>query len=238
MNISIQKYFEVILSSKEKNADSQLISHFLFGSLELYLCACQFDIRHNYMDSFDLYVYSAEGCCYSLNYTIKLYPHKGLHFSNRDLFVFSLFQYAIKLATKLNEKRLSSITELTTMEDKPIKLVESGHRDKDRDKDNRDREREWNYKNINQNHITNNHQSVANHTSHVSFLSRFLIFFFCLVKNILNRKAWGFRQKDKKIKNSIKFIFCTQCKSLLLFTPKQTQTNDRGRERERRNMFI
>lgn len=76
------------------------------------------------------------------------------------------------MATKLNEKRLSSITELTTLEDnKPIKLLDTGQRDKDRDKDNRDREREWNYKNISQNHITNNHQqTVVNHTSHVSYI--------------------------------------------------------------------
>lgn len=69
----------------------------------------------------------------------------------------------------MNEKRLSSITELTSLDDKPIKILDIGQRDKDRDKDNRDREREWNYKK--QNHITNNHhhqQSVANHTSHVS----------------------------------------------------------------------
>ncbi|XP_055297379.1 autism susceptibility gene 2 protein homolog isoform X11 [Sitodiplosis mosellana] len=74
-------------------------------------------------------------------------------------------EYAIKLATKLNEKRLSSITELTTLEDKPIKLLDTGQRDKDRDKDC---EREWNHKQ--HNHITNNHhqQSVVNHTSHNS----------------------------------------------------------------------
>lgn len=77
------------------------------------------------------------------------------------------------MATKLNEKRLSSITELTTLEDKPIKIIDTGQRDKDRDKDNRDREREWNYNNKKQNHITNNHhqQSVPNHTSHVSIFS-------------------------------------------------------------------
>lgn len=87
-------------------------------------------------------------------------------------FFHSHFQYAIKLATKLNEKRLSSITELTALDDKPIKILDTGQRDKDRDKDNRDREREWNYKNINQNHISNNHQQSAglvNHTSQVSF---------------------------------------------------------------------
>lgn len=73
----------------------------------------------------------------------------------------------------MNEKRLSSITELITLEDKPIKIIDTGQRDKDRDKDNRDREREWNYNNKKQNHITNNHhqQSVPNHTSHVSIFS-------------------------------------------------------------------
>lgn len=73
---------------------------------------------------------------------------------------------------KHNEQRLSSITELTTIEDsnsKPIKLLDTGQRDKERDKDNRDREREWNYKSISQNQITNNHQQpVVNHASHVS----------------------------------------------------------------------
>lgn len=93
-----------------------------------------------------------------------------------SLYLVSLLQYAIKLATKLNEKRLSSITELTTLEDKPIKLLDTGQRDKDRDKD-RDCEREWNHKQ--HNHITNNHhqQSVVNHTSHVSrFFFLLLIF--------------------------------------------------------------
>lgn len=86
------------------------------------------------------------------------------------IIIIFVLQYAIKLATKLNEKRLSSIAELTTLDDKPIKILDTGQRDKDRDKDNRDREREWNYKNISQNHISNNHQSgtLANHTSHVS----------------------------------------------------------------------
>lgn len=73
---------------------------------------------------------------------------------------------------KHNEQRLSSITELTTIEDsnnKPINLLDTGQRDKERDKDNRDREREWNYKSISQNQITNNHQQpVVNHVSHVS----------------------------------------------------------------------
>lgn len=70
-----------------------------------------------------------------------------------------------------NEQRLSSITELTTIDDsnnKSIKVLDTGQRDKDRDKDNRDREREWNYKSISQNQITNNQQSVVNHASHVS----------------------------------------------------------------------
>lgn len=78
-----------------------------------------------------------------------------------------MFQYAIKLASKRNEKKLSAITELTTLDDKPIKIIDIGQRDKDRDKDNRDREREWNYKNSH--HINNNHQQ-SNHTSHVSFI--------------------------------------------------------------------
>ncbi|KAJ6638827.1 hypothetical protein Bhyg_11565 [Pseudolycoriella hygida] len=72
--------------------------------------------------------------------------------------------YAIKLASKRNEKKLSAITELTTLDDKPIKIIDIGQRDKDRDKDNRDREREWNYKNSH--HINNNHQQ-SNHTSHI-----------------------------------------------------------------------
>lgn len=82
----------------------------------------------------------------------------------------------------MNEKRLSSITELTTLEDKSIKIIDTGQRDKDRDKDNRDREREWNYNDKKQNHITNNHhqQSVTNHTSHVSYSG----FCFHLVKNL------------------------------------------------------
>lgn len=54
---------------------------------------------------------------------------------------------------------------MTTLEDKPIKIIDIGQRDKDRDKDNRDREREWNFKNSH--HINNNHQQ-SNHTSHVS----------------------------------------------------------------------
>lgn len=83
---------------------------------------------------------------------------------------------------KHNEQRLSSITELTTIEDsnnKPIKLLDTGQRDKERDKDNRDREREWNYKSISQNQITNNHQQpVVNHASHVSrFILRVCVFF-------------------------------------------------------------
>lgn len=85
---------------------------------------------------------------------------------------------------------MSSIAELTTLEDKPIKILDTGQRDKERDKDNRDREREWNYKNISQNHISNNHQSgaVANHTSHVSTLSaQFIVqldFFFVNTINL------------------------------------------------------
>lgn len=82
------------------------------------------------------------------------------------------------MASKRNEKKLSAITELTTLEDKPIKIIDIGQRDKDRDKDNRDREREWNFKNSH--HINNNHQQ-SNHTSHVSFI-------FCYVfkkKNLL-----------------------------------------------------
>lgn len=77
----------------------------------------------------------------------------------------------------MNEKRLSSITELTTLEDKPIKLLDTGQRDKDRDKE-RDCEREWNHKQ--HNHITNNHhqQSVVNHTSHVSSVLIFSNIFF------------------------------------------------------------
>lgn len=99
-----------------------------------------------------------------------------------DIFFYSLyFQYAIKLATKLNEKRLSSITELTTLEDKPITILDTGQRDKDRDKDNRDRERDWTYQK--QNHIANNHhqQSVVNHSTNVSvaFLSWTFICLFC-----------------------------------------------------------
>lgn len=75
------------------------------------------------------------------------------------------FQYAIKLASKRNEKKLSAITELTSLDEKPIKIIDIGQREKDRDKDNRDREREWNYKN--NHHINNNHHQT-NHTSHVS----------------------------------------------------------------------
>lgn len=88
---------------------------------------------------------------------------------------FLIFQYAIKLASKRNEKKLSAIAELT--DDRAIKIIEIG-RDKDRDKDNRDREREWNYKN--NHHINNNHQQskLVNHTSHVSIKK----YFFCYIK--------------------------------------------------------
>lgn len=92
---------------------------------------------------------------------------------------------------KHNEQRLSSITELTTIDDsnnKPIKLLDTGQRDKERDKDNRDREREWNYKSISQNQITNNHQQpVVNHASHVSsFFSPY--FSFDLIRISLPKK--------------------------------------------------
>lgn len=85
------------------------------------------------------------------------------------------------MASKRNEKKLSAITELTTLDDKPIKIIDIGQRDKDRDKDNRDREREWNYKNSH--HINNNHQQ-SNHTSHVSFIC-LVIKYYCLKGNIL-----------------------------------------------------
>lgn len=102
-------------------------------------------------------------CCNCLS-TIKIKSFLVVDF----FFLFLNFQYAIKLATKLNEKRLSSITELTTLEDKPITILDTGQRDKDRDKDNRDRERDWTYQK--QNHIANNHhqQSVVNHSTNVS----------------------------------------------------------------------
>jgi len=69
-------------------------------------------------------------------------------------------QYAIKLANKRNEKRLSAITELTTimLEDK-LPKIDTGQI-KDEHGDGRDREREWNYKN-NNHHIT--------HTTNVSY---------------------------------------------------------------------
>lgn len=77
-------------------------------------------------------------------------------------------QYAIKLANKRNEKRLSAITELTTimLEDK-LPKIDTGQI-KDEHGDGRDREREWNYKN-NNHHIT--------HTTNVSFTSFHLISF-------------------------------------------------------------
>lgn len=92
---------------------------------------------------------------------------------------------------KHNEQRLSSITELTTIEDcnKPIKLLDTGQRDKERDKDNRDREREWNYKSISQNQITNNHQQpVVNHASHVSDLFLFDFFSFYFSRFVFHRR--------------------------------------------------
>uniref|UniRef100_A0A1B0GIG8 Uncharacterized protein n=1 Tax=Lutzomyia longipalpis TaxID=7200 RepID=A0A1B0GIG8_LUTLO len=79
--------------------------------------------------------------------------------------------YAIKIANKRNEKRLSAIAELTalaTVDEKPPK-IDTGQRDKDRDRDNRDRERDWQYQN---HHINNNHSNhqqgnlVVNHLSH------------------------------------------------------------------------
>lgn len=69
-------------------------------------------------------------------------------------------QYAIKLANKRNEKRLSVITELTTImtEDK-LPKIDTGQIKEETEGDGRDREREWNYKN-NNHHIT--------HTTNVS----------------------------------------------------------------------
>lgn len=65
-------------------------------------------------------------------------------------------QYAIKLANKRNEKRLSAITELTTImtEDK-LPKIDTGQIKEEADGDGRDREREWTYKN-NNHHITHN----------------------------------------------------------------------------------
>jgi len=73
-------------------------------------------------------------------------------------------QYAIKLANKRNEKRLSAITELTTimMEDK-LPKIDTGQIKEETEGDGRDREREWNYKN-NNHHIT--------HTTNVSWSCR------------------------------------------------------------------
>ena len=70
-------------------------------------------------------------------------------------------QYAIKLANKRNEKRLSAITELTTimLEDK-LPKIDTGQIKSEEHGDGRDREREWNYKN-NNHHIT--------HTANVSY---------------------------------------------------------------------
>lgn len=71
-------------------------------------------------------------------------------------------QYAIKLANKRNEKRLSAITELTTimLEDK-LPKIDTGQIKEEGD--GRDREREWNYKN-------NNH-----HTTNVSYRAHSII---------------------------------------------------------------
>jgi hypothetical protein len=67
-------------------------------------------------------------------------------------------QYAIKLANKRNEKRLSAITELTTImtEDKLPKIDTGQIKEEKEEGDGRDREREWNYKNNNHHHITHN----------------------------------------------------------------------------------
>ncbi|KAL7028381.1 hypothetical protein ACKWTF_005815 [Chironomus riparius] len=69
-------------------------------------------------------------------------------------------EYAIKLANKRNEKRLSAITELTTimLEDK-LPKIDTGQI-KDEHGDGRDREREWNYKN-NNHHITHTTNNIA-----------------------------------------------------------------------------
>ncbi|GAB0086739.1 uncharacterized protein DMENIID0001_009060 [Sergentomyia squamirostris] len=88
-------------------------------------------------------------------------------------------EYAIKIANKRNEKRLSAIAELTALasvDEKPPK-IDTGQRDKDRDHDNRDRERDWQYQNhlINNNH--SNHQQgnlIVNVLSHVSMKILFL----------------------------------------------------------------
>lgn len=65
-------------------------------------------------------------------------------------------QYAIKLANKRNEKRLSAITELTTiMLEEKLPKIDTGQikQEATDNGDSRDREREWNYKN-NNHHIT------------------------------------------------------------------------------------
>lgn len=71
-------------------------------------------------------------------------------------------QYAIKLANKRNEKRLSAITELTTiMLEEKLPKIDTGQIKNEDHGDGRDREREWSYKN-NNHHIT--------HTTNVSFV--------------------------------------------------------------------
>lgn len=107
--------------------------------------------------------------------------------SNNNIFSFSLsflsvhendikckyLQYAIKLANKRNEKRLSAITELTTimLEDK-LPKIDTGQI-KEEEGDGRDREREWNYKN-NNHHTTNvsstNHLILTLSQSHISLI--------------------------------------------------------------------
>jgi hypothetical protein len=83
-------------------------------------------------------------------------------------------QYAIKLANKRNEKRLSAITELTTimLEDK-LPKIDTGQI-KEEHGDGRDREREWNYKN-NNHHIT--------HTTNVSVQFRPWLALICVRAN-------------------------------------------------------
>ena len=79
-------------------------------------------------------------------------------------------QYAIKLANKRNEKRLSAITELTTimLEDKLPKIdIDTGQIKEEND--GRDREREWNYKN--NNHHTTNVSNIY-HSLYYSYLMR------------------------------------------------------------------
>jgi hypothetical protein len=67
-------------------------------------------------------------------------------------------QYAIKLANKRNEKRLSAITELTTiMTEDQLPKLDTGQIKQEIDRDGRERERAWKFKN--------------NHTNNVSFYS-------------------------------------------------------------------